>query len=129
MGRYAVIKNGRIQNIAIADSPVETDGEWVCIDGLDPLPVNGWAYENGVFSESPIPIYVPTSKIKTVLADVWANIDASTDADVQEWVAKVNGSEQLVFDPQYEADLKLLVDKSLITKAHVDKLLPYSFLY
>lgn len=129
MGLYAVIKNGRVQNIAVADSPVETDGEWVCIDELDPMPVNGWAYENGVFSESPIPIYVPTSKIKSVLTDVWANLEASTDADVQAWVTKINGNDQLVFDPQYDADLKMLVGKELITPAHVDRLLPYSPMY
>lgn len=129
MGLYAVIKDGHVQNIAVADSPVETDGQWVCIDGLDPKPGNGWAYENGVFTEVVIPIYVPVYKIKNVLADVWANIEASTDTDVRAWVTKINGNDQVVYDPQYDADLKMLVDKGLITPAHVDRLVPYSPMY
>lgn len=129
MGRYAVIKNGRIQNIAVADSPVETDGLWVCIDDLDPMPVNGWAYEDGVFSESPIPIYVPSSKIKSALSGEWSSIESSADADVQAWATKVNGNDQLVYDQQYDSDLKMLLDKGLITTAHLDRLLPFSPMY
>lgn len=129
MGRYAVIKDGRVQNIAVADSPVETDGLWVCIDDLDPMPVNGWAYEDGVFSESPIPIHVPSSKIKSALSGEWSSIESSEDADVQTWVAKVNGNDQLLYDPQYDSDLKMLVEKGLITAAHIDRLLPFSHMY
>lgn len=129
MGRYAVIKDGRVQNIAVADSPVETDGLWVCIDDLDPMPVNGWAYEDGVFSEAPVSVYVPIRKIKNALVDVWANLEASAEVDVQAWVTKINGNDQVVYDPQYDADLKMLVDKGLITPAHVYRLVPYSQLF
>jgi len=51
MSRYAIVKNGLVDNIVIANQPVpKIQGLWVCIDSLENPPGPGWIYEDGVFS-------------------------------------------------------------------------------
>ena len=53
MGLYAVIKGVVVDGIAIADAPLNVDGLWVCVDGIEPQPGPGWHYENDQFSPPP----------------------------------------------------------------------------
>ena len=48
--RYAIVTCGVVSNIAIADHPWAEN--WVCIEGLDPMPGIWWTYANGVFAEA-----------------------------------------------------------------------------
>lgn len=48
--RYAIVTCGVVSNIGIADHPWAEN--WVCIEGLDPMPGIGWTYANGVFAEA-----------------------------------------------------------------------------
>jgi len=48
--RYAIVTCGVVSNIAISDHPLADN--WVCIEGLDPMPAIGWTYANGVFTEA-----------------------------------------------------------------------------
>lgn len=131
MGLYAVIKNEYVQNIAVSDGPLATDGEWVRIDDVTPTPNIGWKYESGAFSESVITTRVPKFKFVAVLADVMSGIEAAaqTDTEVTSWLEKYNASEEFEFNEAYDADLSMLKSKGLIDGSHVDKLRPCSPFY
>ena len=53
MSLYAVIKGDTIDGIAIGDAPLDIDGKWICVDGMEPQPGPGWRYENDQFSPPP----------------------------------------------------------------------------
>lgn len=55
MGLYAVIKGNLVDGIAVADTAMDVDGVWVCVDGMEPQPSTGWRYENDQFSPPPEP--------------------------------------------------------------------------
>jgi hypothetical protein len=131
MGLYAIVKGDVVDSIAISDSPLETDGVWICIDNVDPKPARNWFYKDGVFSEQIIKVYVPKTKITSALSDVWANIEtvAATDPEVQAWVTKINTADQHEYSPEYDADLDMLIGKELITPLHKAKLQPNTPLY
>lgn len=128
---YAIIRDGHVQNIAVSDSPLQTDGEWICIDDVNPTPTIGWKYENGVFSEDSIKTMVPKTKFVAVLADVMSGIEAAaqTDTEVAAWLEKYNAAEEFEFNEAYDADLTMLKSKGLIEFTHVEKLRPCSPFY
>lgn len=66
MGLYAVIKGDIVDGIAIADTPLDTDGKWVCIDALDVRPGPGWTYDGTEF-HAPVapPVQDPPPPPKT----------------------------------------------------------------
>jgi hypothetical protein len=55
MSLYAVVKGAIVDGIAVADVPLNVDGVWVCVDGMEPQPGPGWRYENDQFSPPPEP--------------------------------------------------------------------------
>ena len=131
MGLYAIIKDEVVDSIAVSDSPLETDGIWICLDGLDPMPSNGWSYKDGVFSKNIVPFYVKNTTIKHVLNNHWSNIEqtAQSDSDVMSWVNKVNESEQLEYCEQYDKELLMLKSKNLISDSEIMKLQPWQIFY
>ena len=131
MGLYAVIRDEHVRNIAVADGPLQTDGEWVCIDDVTPAPAVGWKYENGVFSEVFIKMIVPKSKFVTVLSDSMTGIEtaASTDAEVAGWLEKYNAASEFEFNEAYDADLEMLMSKGLIDVRQVETLRPCNPFY
>jgi hypothetical protein len=48
---YAIINSGTVENIAVANTPIDVN--WISLAGLDPQPGIGWSYSNGVFT-SPV---------------------------------------------------------------------------
>lgn len=131
MGLYAIVRGGVVDAISVADSPVETDGIWVCIDGMEPKPMRGWIYQEGELIENVVRVYVPKSKIHMVLSDVWGAIESASesDGDVKSVFEKINSSEEHEFNEQYDKDLEVLLSKGLITQMHVDRLRPVSIMY
>lgn len=48
MNRYAIVFNGLVLNIAVADDPIDSD--WILIPDGENVAI-GWSYANGEFSE------------------------------------------------------------------------------
>lgn len=133
MGLYAVIKNGVVNGIAIADAPIEADGEWICVDNLDPTPGPFWKYENGVFSPPVVPPEVVLPKIITKVAFRFRMTDAEyvgilsaakTDVEVAAWIETFNMVSQIDLDNQRTKDgVANLVSKSLLTQDRATEIL------
>ena len=68
MPRYAVIKNEKVLNVYVSDSPIENSD--VRVDNLTQEPSKGWSYDGKVFL--PIDDFVQESKIKEE-AKKWRN--------------------------------------------------------
>jgi len=60
MGLYAVIKGEEVDGIAISDDPLDTDGMWIEVTNMVPMPQARWVYKDGVFAPPPIP-QIPVS--------------------------------------------------------------------
>lgn len=50
MSRYAIIENGVVTNVVVADADIAAENGWVQCDHGGP----GWTYANGVFTEPPV---------------------------------------------------------------------------
>jgi hypothetical protein len=133
MSLYAVVKGNVVDGIAIADGPLETDGMWVCVDGMDPMPGPGWKYENGAFVVPPLPVFAPQPNIITKVAFRFRMTDAEyvgvlsaakTDVEVAAWVETFNMVSSIDLDNQRTKDgVANLVSKNLLTQARADEIL------
>lgn len=134
MSLYAVIKGGVVDGIAIADSPLDTDGEWVCVDGVEPQPGRDWRYENGQFSPPPAPPPPPPlPNVITKVAFRFRMTDteyvgvinaAKTDVEVAAWVETFNMVSQIDLDNQRTKDgVANLVSKNLLTQERATEIL------
>lgn len=87
MAYYAVIKGDRVDGIAIADAPLDTDGMWIDVTNVDPIPARDWKYEDGKFVAPPdlvIQVLEPPTPPKTEeqkIADATAAAIAKLIAD------------------------------------------------
>ncbi len=89
--RFAVLNNAIVDNIAIADAPV--DANWIDLTGVTPEPAHGWSYDNGVFTAPIVPPAVVIPDPAEFLIDVGPFFDrfgatkmavlTSTDAGVK----------------------------------------------
>lgn len=67
--KYAIINNGKVENIVIADEAF--GGNWVNIDALNPQPGMGWDYAgNSVFVEPAQPVQPPLINETEFLIDL-----------------------------------------------------------
>lgn len=133
MSLYAVIKGNIVDGIAIADAPLETDGEWICIDELEVKPNAGWTYENGVFVVPPPPILLPEPNVVTKVAFRFRMTDseyvgvltaAKTDVEVAAWVETFNMVSSIDLDNQRTKDgVQNLVNKGLLTQERATEIL------
>jgi hypothetical protein len=134
MSLYAVIKGDRVDGIALADAPLDADGKWICVDGMEPMPGPGWKYENDIFVEpaDPIPPPPPAPIISKVafrfrLTDaeyVGILTAAKTDVEIAAWVETFNMVSSVnLDDPRTKAGLDLLVDKNLLTTVRASEIL------
>jgi hypothetical protein len=134
MSFYAVIKGDTVDGIAIADAPLDTDGKWICVDGMEPMPGQGWSYKNDVFVEPPAQISPPLpapiiSKVafRFRLTDaeyVGILSAAKTDVEVAAWVETFNMVSKINLDDQRTKDgVAKLVSKSLLTQDRADHVL------
>ncbi len=99
--KFAIIKSGIVDGIAIADDALSTDGLWVDIEGVVPEPSPGHLYdaETGQFSLPPIPPFVAPRMIISKVAFRFRMTDAEyvgvlsaakTDVEVAAWVETFN---------------------------------------
>ena len=136
MSLYAVIKGEVIDGIAIAETPLETDGLWVCIDGMEPMPGPGWSYKNGEFVMPPNPPVPPAPVIPSTITKVAFRFRmtdaeyvgvinaAKTDVEVAAWVETFNMVSRINLDDQRTKDgVAKLVSKDLLTQARADEIL------
>lgn len=49
--RFAVVENGLVVNVVVADAEYAAEQGWVACDSAGP----GWSYSNGVFTAPPPP--------------------------------------------------------------------------
>jgi hypothetical protein len=131
MGLYAVIKGNIVDGIAIADAPLETDGVWVCVDGLDPQPGPNWTYDGSTFSPPPPPPPLPNIITKLAMIDRFTEAEyegvltaAKTDVQVQGWLDRFNVSNQInLEDSRTVSGINLLVSKNLLTQERGQEIL------
>jgi hypothetical protein len=131
MSLYAVVKGEVVDGIAIADAPLETDGKWILIDGMEPQPATQWTYKDGVFSPPPPPPPLPNTITKVAFrfrftdAEYAAILGAvKTDVEVQAWYDTFNMVSSVDLDNQRTKDgVANLVSKNLLTQARADEIL------
>ena len=131
MSLYAIIKGTVVDGIAIAEGPLDTDGLWVCVDGIDPQPGPGWIYENGVFSPPPPPPPLPNIVTKLAMIERFTEdeyegilLAAKSDVQVQGWLDRFAAATQInLDDPRTVSGMDLLVSKNLLTQARANEIL------
>lgn len=131
MARYATISNGKVTNVVIADSPLETTEAWVLIDDLDPQPGPDWTYDGENFypiPPSPVPLNIIT---KLAMIDRFTEaeyegvlIAAKTDVQVQGWLDRFAAANQIDLDNDRTiSGIGLLVSKELLTEQRGQEIL------
>lgn len=133
MGLYAVIKNNIVDGIAIANSPLNIDGEWICVDGMEPRPGPGHRYIDGVFHEpeliqiGPVPRIISKESFRLLLTDPeYLNIlqSSKTDVEVEAWVSTFNMlTEVNLDDERTKSWLDMLNSKGLISDSRKEEIL------
>ena len=133
MSLYAVIKGDRVDGIAIADSLLNIDGKWVCVDGMEPRPGPGFRYIDGVFHEpepieiEPVPRIISQERFRLLLTDFeYLNIlkASKTDVEVEAWVLTFNMTTQVNLDDERTKSwLEMLNSKELISDSRKEEIL------
>lgn len=133
MSLYAVVKGDTVDGIVISDSPMETDGIWICVDGMNPLPGPYWKYQDGKFISPPevtepvLPNIITKVAFRFRFTDTeYAGIitAAKTDAEVQVWYDTFNMVATIDLDNQRTKDgVANLVSKNLLTQARATEIL------
>lgn len=133
MSLYAVVKGDTVDGIAIADSPLDTDGIWICVDGMEPMPGPYWTYKNGAFAPPVIPPAPVLPNIISKIAFRFRMTDAEyvgvlsaakTDVEVAAWVETFNMVSRIDLDNQRTKDgVAVLVSKGLLTQERANEIL------
>ena len=131
--KFAIIKSGVVDGIALAEAPLETDGVWIDLTGVSVEPGPRWTYENGVFIPEPTPPAVVLPNIVTKVAFRFRFTDAEyaailaaakNDTEVQVWYDTVNMVATIDLDNQRTKDgVANLVSKNLLTQARATEIL------
>lgn len=130
--KFAIVKGGVVDSIALAESPLGTDGQWIDLDGVSPPPGPGWSYDGTTFSAPPVPVdarepIITRFAFASRLTDAeYVGIIGAAKADVavEAWLAKFNMVSQInLGDPRTADGVALLVAKSLLTQARADAIL------
>lgn len=133
--KFAIIKGGVVDGIALAEAPIPTDGDWVDLsdipEGSHPGPY--WLYENGAFSPPPPlpPVVLPNIVTKVAFRFRFTDAEyaailaaAKNDAEVQVWYDTFNMLPNVDLDNQRTKDgVASLVSKNLLTQARADEIL------
>lgn len=135
MAYYAIVRADNIVwNIAIADNPLNFDGEWIDVTNMNPMPSRDWTYENGTFTPPPAPPIPPEpDPIVTKVAMITRFTDeefvgiltaAKTDVEIEGWYARFSASNTInLADSRTIAGVDLLVTKSLLTQDRATEIL------
>lgn len=133
MSLYAVVKGETVDGIAIGEAPMDADGKWICVDGMEPTPGPGWKYVNNTFVA---PIEIPQIPIPNIISkvafrfrltdDEYVGIltAAKTDVEVAAWVETFNMVSKIDLDNQRTKDgVAKLVSKNLLTQDRANHVL------
>lgn len=131
--RFALVKGGFVENIAISETPLETGHLWIDVSELPDQPGPTWTYKEGAFSP-PVPPTEPVLlNIITKVAFRFRLTDAEyvgilsaakTDVEVASWVETFNMVSSIDLDNQRTKDgVANLVSKNLLTQARADEIL------
>lgn len=135
MKRFAVINaEDRVANVVIGTDPLDIEGPWIDLTGMDPEPGIGWSYKDGVFAPPPPPPAPPAlppiiSKIAmlTRFDDaeyVGILTAAKTDVEVEAWKTRFDAATTInLEDSRTVAGINLLVTKNLLTQARATAIL------
>jgi hypothetical protein len=133
MALYAVIKGEIVDGIAVRDESPCLKPNWICVDGMDPMPGPYWTYKDGVFTPPVIipPPALPNIITKLAMIDRFAEAEyegiltaAKTDIQVQGWLDRFNVSNQInLEDSRTISGIDLLVSKNLLTQERADEIL------
>jgi hypothetical protein len=131
MARYAILKGAIVDNIAIADGPLETDGTWICVDEVVPQPGLGWSYDGENFAPPPPPPPLPKIITKLAMIDRFTEAEyedvltaAKTDVQVQGWLDRFYAANQIDLDDHRTVSgIDLLVSKDLLTEERGQEIL------
>lgn len=135
MGYYAIIKGEEVDGIAISDSPLDTDGMWIEVTNMNPMPQARWSYKNGAFIAPPEPepfkrfdewVISKVAMISRLTNAEYVGIVSASKSDpaVEAWydmflaASKINLKDQRTID-----GLNFLVSKSLLTQARATEIL------
>ena len=130
--RFAIIKDNIVDGVAIAESPLETDGIWVEITDMSPMPGPKWIYENGVFNPpallAPSPFKIISKvgfRFRLTDAEYTSILSAAkTDVEVASWVETFNMVSSLDLNNQRTKDgIQNLVNKNLLIQQRADEIL------
>ncbi len=136
MSLYAVVKGDLVDGIAIADAPLDTDGKWICVDGMEPQPGPGWKYENGAFVVPPEPsaplpppprwIISKVAMISRFTSQEYVGVisAAKTDVEVQAWYDLFQAAGRVNLKDQRTIDgINSLAVKNLLTSERAAEIL------
>ena len=135
MTRFAVVDSeNKVANVVIGDAPLNIEGQWIDLTGVNPEPGIGWSYEGGVFAPPPPPPAPPAlPPIITKIAMLTRLTDAEyvgilaaakTDIEVEGWLGRFNAASTINLDDQRTKDgMALLVTENLLTQARATAIL------
>jgi hypothetical protein len=131
MSRYAVIKGTLIDNVVIADNPLDIGGKWICLDNISPEPCIGWSYDGENFAPPPPPPPLPNIITKLAMIDRFTETEyenvltaAKTDVQVQGWLDRFAAANQInLDDSRTVSGIDLLVSKNLLTQERGQEIL------
>jgi len=135
MSLYAIVKGEVVDGIAIANAPLETDGTWILVDGVEPQPGPGWLYKNGQFSLPPEPPAPPVvdrwiigkvAMISRFTPQEYVGIVGATktDVEVQAWYDLFQAASRVdLKDQRTVSGINSLVGKNLLTQERADTIL------
>lgn len=132
--RYAIVAgDGVVENVVIADGPLDVGGTWVDLTGVNPQPGVGWTYANGVFTPPPVPTPPVLPPVITKIAMITRFTDpefvgvlsaAKTDVEVEGWYARFSAASVInLQDPRTVNGINMLVSKNLLTQARATAIL------
>lgn len=130
--KFAIVKGDLVDCIALAESPLDTDGKWIDLTGVTPQPGPGWKYDGTAFAPPPAPVDTRPPVITKVafrfrLTDaeyVGILTAAKSDITVAAWVETFNMVNQVDLNNQRTKDgVANLVAKNLLTQPRATAIL------
>ena len=129
--KFAIVINGVVDGIALSDAPLETDGKWIEVTDISPIPGPKWTYQDGVFSQPSPPPPLPNIITKVAFRFRFTDAEyssilaaAKTDTEVQAWYETFNMVATIDLDSQRTKDgVENLVGKNLLTQQRATQIL------
>jgi len=129
--KYAIIKGDVVDNVVLADEPLNVEGLWIDVTSMSPQPSPGWGYVNGQFipvDNTPIPPHVitkPAFRFRFTDSEYVGILSAAkTDVTIEGWVETFNMLSLVDLTNQRTIDgMNNLVSAGLLTAARANEIL------